>query len=106
MLGLVETLLGRTQGSLRGFLEGLGRIKLLKNVNHLCLCTLPRYLKEIPPTSSLNRFKVPLNRFIVVNRFNDESIHPVESIQLPVPFLPSSFTYTHPIDLGVRPQGS
>ena len=46
-----------------------------------------------------------MNRFIVVNRFNHESIHPGESIQLPFPFLPSSFAYTHLIELGVGPLG-
>ena len=48
----------------------------------------------------------PLNRFIVVNRFNHESIHPGELIQLPLALLPSSFVYTHPIELGVGPLGS
>ena len=35
-----------------------------------------------------------------------ESIQPGESIQLPLPFIPSSFTYTHPFELGVGPLGS
>ena len=42
----------------------------------------------------------------LLNRFSLESIQPGESIQLPLPFLPSSFAYTHPIELGVGPLGS
>ena len=35
-----------------------------------------------------------------------ESIQYAESIQLPLHFLPSSFEYTHPIELRVGPLGS
>ena len=36
-----------------------------------------------------------------------ESIHyTLESIQLPLPFLSSSFAYIHPIELGMGPLGS
>ena len=35
-----------------------------------------------------------------------ESIHLGELIQLPLPYLPSSSVYTHPIELGVGSLGS
>ena len=61
---------------------------------------LPRYLKEIPQTSGMNRLIVPLNQF------NYKSIHCDKSIQLALPFLSSSFAHTHPIEIGVGPLGS
>ena len=82
MLGLVETLVRRTLGSLRGPLgRRMVRKKLLNCVNCVVSARYPRIYKK----------------------YNRPSI---ESIQLPLPFLSSSFAYTRPIELGVGPLGS
>ena len=49
-LGLVETLIGRTLGSLRGLRGSIGHIKLLKNVNQsVCVRCLGIYKKYHRP---------------------------------------------------------
>ena len=99
MLGLVETLVGRTLGSLRGLLGGIDRIKLLKNVNCTVVYVAQVFIRN---TTDLRFESIHYDESIHC----DESIHYDESIQLPLPFLSSSFAYTHPIELGVGPLGS
>ena len=87
MLGLVETLVERTLGSLKGLGRGLGRQKLLKFDNCYVSTRCPRIYKK---------YNRPKDRIDSISK----------SIQLPILFLSSSFTYTHPIELGVGPLGS
>ena len=99
MLGLVETLVGRTLGSLRGLGRGLGCQKLLNCDNCSVSARCPGiYKKYHRPQDWINSMEHWIDS--VMNRCN------TESIQLSLPFLPSSFAYTHPFELGVGPLGS
>ena len=80
MLRLVETLVGRTLGSLRGLRRGLGRIKLLKNVNwSVYVHCLGIYKKYHWPQVWIDSLYHWID--LTMNRFTIKSIQPwIDSI--------------------------